>query len=60
MRTASGSMSATENAGSLARTGDSARTGLWDGLRSGEPVLGIGLPRPSVVVAKVFSKPVVE
>jgi hypothetical protein len=26
-------------------------------VRSGDPVRGIGLPRPSVVVAKVFSNP---
>ena len=32
---------------------------ILDGLavRSGEPVRGMGLPRPSVVVAYVLSKP---
>ena len=43
------------------RDGDMERR-ILDGLavRSGEPVRGIGLPLPSVVVAYVLSKPVRE
>ena len=39
------------------RLGDMERMGLSE--RSGEPVRGIGLPRPSVVVVYVLSKPFV-
>ena len=40
------------------RVGDILRSRLRE--RSGEPVRGIGLPRPSVVVVNVLSNPVWE
>ncbi len=55
-RTASGSISAIEIGASIL-PGDMERSRNGDLARSGEPVRGIGLPRPSVVVAYVFSKP---
>lgn len=57
--TASGSTSTTAGCTSPPRIGDIARrTRAGLAVRSGEPVRGIGLPWPSVVVANVFSNPV--
>lgn len=55
-RTISGSTSAADTCPSR-RDGERDRMGLMD--RLGDPVRGMGLPRPSVVVAYVFSKPLV-